>query len=171
MIFRVTIRTTLLKDFWLSAQSMNAGSFSVVCLKNRTLSRRSWWLAENSLIIAEKSRLLFTNSRRRCVCRMMWSLKDECFEVRLINREMFTQSKRSKLSKIEDEWRSEKKKKEQKRNDDVYSSMNQPLMNQAGSCAEHVITGQLTEPWIESLLVDLSSFTSFKKSYHFNSLL
>jgi hypothetical protein len=45
--------------------------------------------------------------------------------------------------------------------------MNQSLMNQARSCAEHVITGQLTEPWIEPLLVDLSSFTSFRKSYHF----
>jgi hypothetical protein len=30
----------------------------------------------------------------------------------------------------------------------VYSLMNQSLINQARSCAEHVITGQLTEPWI-----------------------
>jgi hypothetical protein len=34
--------------------------------------------------------------------------------------------------------------------------MNQSLMNQARSCAEHVIMGQLTEPWIRPLLVDLS---------------
>jgi hypothetical protein len=35
--------------------------------------------------------------------------------------------------------------------------MDQPLMDQAGSCAEHVITGQLTGPWMRPLLVDLPS--------------
>jgi hypothetical protein len=45
--------------------------------------------------------------------------------------------------------------------------MNQSLMNQARSCAEHVITRQLTELWMKSLLVDLSSLLVFKKSYHF----
>jgi hypothetical protein len=52
----------------------------------------------------------------------------------------------------------------------VYSSMNQSLMNQARSCAEHVITGQLTEPWTGPLLVDLPSLTSFRKSYLFHPL-
>jgi hypothetical protein len=97
--FRVTVRIAVLKNFWFNAQSVKARSFSLICLKNRIMFRKSWWLEENSLIIVEESRLLFTNSRRRCVCRMMWSLKDECFEVRLINREVFTRSKKSKLSK------------------------------------------------------------------------
>jgi hypothetical protein len=48
--------------------------------------------------------------------------------------------------------------------------MNQSLMNQAKSCAEHVITRQLTEPWTRSLLVNLLSLTSFRKSYLFHSL-
>jgi hypothetical protein len=90
VVFRVTVRVAVLKNFWFNAQSVRAKFFSLICLKNRTMSRRSWWLAENNLIIAEKFRLLFTNSRRRCVCRMMWSLKDECFEVKLINHELFT---------------------------------------------------------------------------------
>jgi hypothetical protein len=53
---------------------------------------------------------------------------------------------------------------------DVYSSMDQPLMDQAGLCAEHVITGQLTELWTGPFLVDLPSFTSFRESYLFHSL-
>jgi hypothetical protein len=114
--FRVIVRIAILNDFWFNAQSVKARFFLLICLKNRTMSRRSWWLAEDNLIIAEKSRLLFTNSRRRCVCRMMWSLRNECFEVKLINREVFTRCKRSTLSKIEDEWRSKKKKVEEEQN-------------------------------------------------------
>jgi hypothetical protein len=45
--------------------------------------------------------------------------------------------------------------------------MNQSLMNQARSCAEHVITRQLTEFWMRLLLVDLSFLLVLKKSYHF----
>jgi hypothetical protein len=41
-------------------------------------------------------------------------------------------------------------------NNTVYSLMNQSLMNQARSCAEHVTTGQLTEPWMRFLLIDFS---------------
>jgi hypothetical protein len=37
-------------------------------------------------------------------------------EVRFVIRELFTQSKRSKLSKIKDNWRNEKKKVEEKNN-------------------------------------------------------
>jgi hypothetical protein len=90
VISRVTVRIAVLKNFWFNAQSVRARFFSLICLKNRIMFRRSWWLAEDNLIIVEKFRLLFTNSRRKCVCRMMWSLRDKCFEVRLINRELFT---------------------------------------------------------------------------------
>jgi hypothetical protein len=108
MISRVTIRMTLLKNFWLNAQSVDTEFFSLVCSKYRTMFCRSCLLDAESLMIAEKFELLFTNWRRRWACRIVWSLKDECFEVRLINRELFTQSKKSKLSKLRDEWRSEK---------------------------------------------------------------
>jgi hypothetical protein len=90
---RVTVRITVLKNFWFNAQSMKARFFSLICLKNRIMSRKSWRLAEDSLIIAEKFRLLSTNSRRRCVCRMMWSLRSECFEIRFVNREILTQNR------------------------------------------------------------------------------
>jgi hypothetical protein len=58
-----------------------------------------------------------------------------------------------------------------KRDVNVYSSMNQSLMNQARSCAEHVIIRQFTEFWMRFLLVDLSFLLILEKSYHFISLL
>jgi hypothetical protein len=99
MISRVTIRIAMLKNFWFNAQSVRTKSFSLICSKNRIISRKSWWLAEDNLTITEKFRLLFTNSRRRCACRMMWSLRDECFEVKLINREMFTRKEQIKQNR------------------------------------------------------------------------
>jgi hypothetical protein len=90
MIFRVTIRMTLLKIFWLNAQSMNTEFFSFVCSKYRKIFCKSCLLDTESLMIAEKFEMLFTNWRRRWACRMMWSFRDECFEVRLTNRELFT---------------------------------------------------------------------------------
>jgi hypothetical protein len=83
----------VLKNFEFNAQSMRAKSFSLICLKNRTMFRKSWRFAEDSLIIAEKSRLLSTNSRRRCVCRIMRFLRSKCSEVRFVNREIFTQNR------------------------------------------------------------------------------
>jgi hypothetical protein len=110
VVFRVIVRIAVLKNFWFNARFVKAKFFSLIYLKNRIMFRKSWWFDKNSLIIAEKFELLFTNWRKRCVCRMMWSLRDECFEIELINREVFTRSKKGKLSKIEDEWRSEKRK-------------------------------------------------------------
>jgi hypothetical protein len=95
MTFRVTVRIAMLKNFWFSVQSVKTRFFSLIRSKNRIIFRRSWWLAEDSLIIAEKFELLFTNWKRRWACRMMWSLRDECFEVRLINRGIFTQNRLS----------------------------------------------------------------------------
>jgi hypothetical protein len=96
----ITILMTVLKNFWLKAQSIETKSFSLMYLKNLTMSRRSWWLVKDSLIIAEKFELLFTNCRRRWACRMIWLLRDECCEVRLIDRELFTWNKRSKKANL-----------------------------------------------------------------------
>jgi hypothetical protein len=99
MIFRVMMRTTLIKNLWLSAQSMNAESFSFLCSKNRAIFCKSCLLDEESLIITEKFELLFTNWKRRWVCRMIWLLRNENFKVKFDKDDIFTLNQKNKAKK------------------------------------------------------------------------
>ncbi len=72
----ITILMTVLKNFWFNAQSIETKSFSLMYLKNLTMSRSNCLLENDNFCTAEKSELFFTKLSRRWVCLIMWLLSD-----------------------------------------------------------------------------------------------